>query len=66
MGNLFVGKILLSIAGQPAPKRVEIELQPIQPGAWAVWAKSCADEQAATQAKVEGKAPKLVPAALAR
>lgn len=64
MGNLFVGTILRSIAGQPAVKPVETELEPIRPGVWAAWAKAGADD-AATAAVGEGverRAPTLVPA----
>ena len=63
MGNLFVGKVLRSIAARPAAKPVETELVPIRPGAWAAWAK--ADGEQATTAvgeKAEGRAPGLAPA----
>lgn len=68
MGSMFVGKVLMSMYGQPAKAVVDGELAPIKPGAWAAWAKSRADEQAATPAvlttsagtRVTGpKAPKL-------
>lgn len=49
MGSMFVGKVLMSMYGQPAKAVVDGELAPIKPGAWAAWAKSNADEQAATQ-----------------
>ena len=48
MGNMFVGKVLMSMYGQPAKAVADAELAPIKPGAWAAWAKSKADEQAAT------------------
>jgi hypothetical protein len=67
MGNLFVGKILLSIAQKPARKPVETELAPIRPGAWAAWAKASADEQApAAETKVEGTTRTLVPSTFPR
>ena len=50
MGSMFVGKVLMSMYGQPAKTVADAELTPIKPGAWAAWAKSNADEQAATPA----------------
>jgi hypothetical protein len=50
MGSMFVGKVLMSMYGQPAMAVARAELAPIKPGAWAAWARSYADEQAATQA----------------
>jgi hypothetical protein len=39
-GNLFVGRILMGLGSQPASKAPEVELEPMQPGAWAAWAKA--------------------------
>ena len=50
MGSMFVGKVLMSMYGQPAKTVADAELEPIKPGAWAAWAKSNADEQAAEPA----------------
>lgn len=50
MGSMFVGKVLMSMYGQPAKAVAGAELEPIKPGAWAAWARSHADEQAATPA----------------
>jgi hypothetical protein len=49
MGSMFVGKVLMSMYDQPAKAVTNTDLEPIKPGAWAAWAKSYADEQAAAQ-----------------
>lgn len=46
MGSIFVGKVLMSMYGQPAKAVADAELEPIKPGAWAAWARSSAGEQA--------------------
>ena len=50
MGSLFVGTVLVSMHARPAKAVPDVELQPVEPGAWAAWAKSYADEQARTAA----------------
>jgi hypothetical protein len=50
MGSMFVGKVLMAMYEQPAKAVADAELQPIKSGAWAAWAKSYADEHAATPA----------------
>jgi hypothetical protein len=47
LGSIFVGKVLMSMYEQPARQGRDDELAPIRPGAWAAWARSRADEQAA-------------------
>jgi hypothetical protein len=50
MGSIFVGKVLMSMYGQPAKAVADADLAPIKPGAWAAWARSNAGEQAAAPA----------------
>ena len=67
MGNLFLGRTLLSMAERPAPKLLETELEPSERGVWAAWAKGRGEQQAtAAQTPAPGTAPKLVPAAQPR
>jgi hypothetical protein len=40
MGSIFVGKVLMSMYGQPAKAVADADLAPIKPGAWAAWARS--------------------------
>jgi len=50
MGSMFVGKVLMSMYGQPAKAVADADLEPIERGAWAAWAKSSEGAQAATRA----------------
>lgn len=47
MGRLFVAGVLLQIIRKPAEEVAEVELEPIEPGAWAAWAQAFRVEQAA-------------------
>ena len=72
MGRMFVGRILMSMYEQPAKAVSHTELKQIETGAWAAWAKSYANEQAATQVSstlstenrlTGSQAPRLAPGA---
>ncbi len=39
MNGTWVTRMLLSIAERPAANRAEVEPEPIEPGAWAEWAR---------------------------
>jgi hypothetical protein len=40
MGRSYVAEILIGISHKPDPRVLEVELEPIQPGAFAAWARS--------------------------
>jgi hypothetical protein len=65
-GNLFVGRILVGLGSQPASKAPEVELEPIQPGAWAAWAKAnISSPEAAAAPAAEATNPTRVKGTLA-
>jgi hypothetical protein len=49
-GNYFVGRILMGLGSQPAGRARDVELEPIQPGAWAAWARASSASPEATAA----------------
>ena len=50
MGTMFLGAVLMSMYAKPAKSVADADLEPVWRGAWAAWAKSHADEQAAATA----------------
>ena len=63
MGRMFVARILVEMS-QPQPRpQPDAELAPIEPGAWAAWAKSFADETAPAVAPYPSVAPTPDPTA---
>ena len=62
MGRLYIASVLIAISGKgQSAKPVEVELEPIVPGAWAAWAKSAPPEAAAPAPKLR-KATTMQPA----
>jgi len=40
MGRFYVAEILIGITHRPDPRAIEVELEPIRPGAFVAWARS--------------------------